>query len=90
MPSACVVFRGEVVHSGEVVILVLHPVGRDAVSHLRRSIIIQGGIAGNHTAEQSHVHRRGGCKGVLQFRFILAALHGQLRQSLRLGPADEE
>ena len=75
MTRARVVLGGAVVHSGEVVVFVVHGMGRNRVRHLRRRIEVERRVVGNHAAKQCHVHRRIGFKRRLTSLFVeLAAL----------------
>ena len=64
--------------------------GGDAVGHLRRCVIIEGGIIGHHTAKQHHIHGRFFFQRFLIGFFVVAASHNQLCQGAGLIVAHKE
>ena len=80
MPGTGVVLRGTVVHGGEIVELVLHGVGGDAVGHLCGSVVVQRRCLGNHPAKQHHVHGRIFIQRILIGTIVLAVFCSQFCQ----------
>ena len=60
------------------------------MGHLSGGIVIQGRIAGDHPAKQSHIHRRVLLQGLFVVILLLAVLGGQPGQRPGLGRAQKE